>query len=71
MNKEVVVYIHNGILLNHKKEQKLKKLWIDKEVVVYIPNGILLNHKKGHIWVNSDEVNEPRTYNKSEPERER
>ena len=73
MDKEVVVYIHNGILFNHKKEQKFKKLWIDKEVVVYIPNGILLNHKKEHIWVSSDEVDEPRTYytESSESEKER
>ena len=35
--------------------------WMDKEVVVYIHNGILLSHKKEHIWVSSDEVDEPRT----------
>ena len=34
----------------------------DKEVVVHIYNGILLSHKKEHIWVSSNEVNEPRTY---------
>ena len=46
---------------------------MDKEVVVYIHNGILLNHKKEHIWVSSDEVDEPGTYytewRKSERER--
>ena len=36
--------------------------WMDKEVVVYIHNGILLSHKKEHIWVSSNEVDEPRTY---------
>ena len=36
--------------------------WIDKEVVVHIHNGILLSHKKEHIWVSSNEVDEPRTY---------
>ena len=35
--------------------------WMDKEVVVHIHNGILLSHKKEHIWVSSDEVDEPRT----------
>ena len=36
--------------------------WMDKEVVVHIHNGILLNNKKECIWVNSDEVDEPRAY---------
>ena len=36
--------------------------WTDKEVVVHIHNGILLSHKKEHIWVNSNEVDEPRAY---------
>ena len=35
---------------------------MDKEVVVHIYNGILLSHKKEHIWVSSDEVDEPRIY---------
>ena len=34
----------------------------DKEVVVHIHNGILLSHKKGHIFVSSDEVDEPRPF---------
>ena len=34
----------------------------DKEVMVHIHNGILLSHKKGHIWVSSNEVDQPRTY---------
>ena len=36
--------------------------WMDKEVVVQEHNGILLSHKKEHIWVSSDEVDEPRAY---------
>ena len=36
--------------------------WMDREAVVYMHNGILLNHKKEHIWVSSDEVDEPRAY---------
>ena len=39
---------------------------MNKEVVVHIHNGILLSHKKEHIWVSSDEVDEPRTYYASE-----
>ena len=35
---------------------------MDKEVVVHIHNGILLSHKKEYIWVNSNEVDEPRAY---------
>ena len=36
-------------------------------------NGILLSHKKEHIWVSSNEVNEPRAYytERSKSERER
>ena len=36
--------------------------WMDKEVVVHIYNGILLSYKKKHIWVSSNEVDEPRAY---------
>ena len=36
--------------------------WMDKEAVVHIYNGILLSHKKEHIWVSSNEVDEPRAY---------
>ena len=36
--------------------------WIDKEVVVYIHNAVLPSLKNERIWVNSDEVDEPRTY---------
>ena len=32
---------------------------MDKKVLVHIHNGILLSHKKEHIWVSSDEVDEP------------
>ena len=34
--------------------------WVDKEVVIPVHNGILLNHKKEHIWVSSNEVDEPK-----------
>ena len=48
--------------------------WIDKEAVVHIHNGILLSHKKECIWVNSNEVDEPRAcyteWSKSEREKE-
>ena len=46
---------------------------MDKEVVVHIYNGILLSYKKEHIWVCSNEVDEPNTYytDWSESERER
>ena len=48
--------------------------WMDKEVVVHIHNWILLSCKKEHIWVSSDEVDEPSTYytewSKSERERQ-
>ena len=47
---------------------------MDKEVVVCRHNAILLSHKKEHIWVSSDEMDEPRTYytgwSESEKERE-
>ena len=36
--------------------------WMGKEFVVHIHNGILLSHKKEHVWVISNEVDEPRTY---------
>jgi len=47
--------------------------WTDKEIMVHIFNGILPRHKKEHIWVNSNEVDEPRVcYAKwSKPEREK
>ena len=45
-----------------------------KEAVVSIYNGILLSHKKEHIWVSSNEMDEPRAYytewSKSEREKE-
>ena len=34
----------------------------DKEVLVHIHNGILLSFKKEHIWVSSNEVDEPGAY---------
>ena len=41
--------------------------------MVCIHNGILLGHEKEHIWVSSNEVDEPRTYYTewSKAERER
>ena len=36
--------------------------WMNKEAVVCVCNGILPSHKKEHIWVNSNEVYEPRDY---------
>ena len=36
--------------------------WMDKDVVVNIHNGILFSHKNEHIWVRSNEVDEPRAY---------
>ena len=48
--------------------------WMDKEDWIHIYNGILLSHKKEHIWVGSNEVDEPRVYytkwSKSEREKE-
>ena len=35
---------------------------MDKEYLVHIHNGILLSHKKEHIWVSSNEVDEPKTF---------
>ena len=47
--------------------------WMDEELVAHIHNRILLSHKKEHLWVSSNEVDEPRTYytewSKSERER--
>ena len=37
-------------------------IWMDKEFVVHMYNAILLSHKMEHIWVSSDEVDEPRAY---------
>ena len=36
--------------------------WMDKEVVVPIDNGILLSYRKDHVWVISNEVDEPGAY---------
>ena len=35
---------------------------MNKEIVVHIYNGKLLSRKKEHIWVSSNEVDEPRAY---------
>ena len=48
--------------------------WMDKEAVVHTYKRILLSHKKEHIWVSSEEVDEPRAcyteWNKSEREKQ-
>ena len=48
--------------------------WMDKEVVAHIHNRILLSYKSEHIWVSSNEVDEPGAYytewSKSERERQ-
>ena len=36
--------------------------WKGYSWVVHIYNGILLRHKRGHIWVSSNEVDDPRAY---------
>ena len=42
--------------------------------LIHIYNGILLSHKKKHIWVSSNEMDEPKTYytdwSKSEREKQ-
>ena len=47
---------------------------LDKEAAVHIYNGITFSHKKEHIWVSSNEVDEPRAYytdwSKSEREKQ-
>ena len=47
---------------------------MDKEAVVHTYKRILLSHKKEHIWVSSEEVDEPRAcyteWNKSEREKQ-
>ena len=46
--------------------------WMDK-IGMHIHNGVLLSHKMEHIWVGSNEADEPRAYytewSKSERER--
>ena len=48
--------------------------WVGKEAVVHLYNGIIISGKKEHIWVISNEVDEPRAYytewNKSEREKQ-
>ena len=48
--------------------------WKDEEAVVHTYNRILFSHKKEHIWVSSDEADEPRAcyteWNKSEREKQ-
>ena len=36
--------------------------WMDKEVVVHTYSEIVLSYKMEHIWVSSNEVDEPRAY---------
>ena len=35
---------------------------MDKETMIHMYSAILLSHKKEHIWVGSNEVDEPRAY---------
>ena len=48
--------------------------WMEKEVDVHTHNEMLLSYKKEHIWVSSNEVDEPGAYytewSKSERERQ-
>ena len=44
------------------KAQQNKSQEMNKEVMVHIYNRILLSYKKEHIWVSSNEVDEPRAY---------
>ena len=63
-------------ITNSRSLSKLMSIdrWMDKEAVVHTHSGVLLSHKNGHIWVSSNEVDEPRAYytewRKSERERE-
>ena len=53
-------------------DEWIKNLWYTSGIFV-VHNGIFLSHKKEHIWVSSEEVDEPRTYyanwNKSEKDK--
>ena len=51
-----------GILLENVMHYLKIGLSYVEEIVVHIHNGILLSHKKEHIWVNSNEVDEPKAY---------
>ena len=35
---------------------------MDKEAMVHLHNGIILSYKKEHIWVDSNDVDEPGAY---------
>ena len=59
------IYVHSSTIHNNQTMETTKMSidrWMNKEVVVHIHKGILLSHKKEHIWVSSNEGDEPRTY---------
>ena len=45
--------------------------WMDKEVLVHMQNGILPSYQKEHIWVSSNELDEPWAYDSEWNESER
>ena len=59
MPRSEIVGSYGGFIPNFLRNLSIDEM--DKEAVVHIHNGILLSHKKEHIWVSSDEVDEPRT----------
>ena len=36
--------------------------WMDKEDVMHTYSGILLSYKKGHMWISSNDMDEPTAY---------
>ena len=48
--------------------------WMDKEDVMHTYSGILLSYKKGHMWISSNDMDEPTAYytewSKSEREKQ-
>ena len=63
IEKDTCISLFTAALFAIARTQKQPRCPLtDKEVVVHIHNGILLSHKKEHIWVNSNEVDEPRAY---------
>ena len=74
IEKDTCISLFTAALFAIARTQKQPRCPLtDKEVVVHIHNGILLSHKKEHIWVGSNEADEPRAYytewSKSERER--
>ena len=50
-----------ALLAKTWKQPRCPSTWMDKEAVVHIYNKILVSCKKEHIWVSSNEMDEPRT----------